>query len=46
MPSVGEDEPILFGDSLHPTMATKLGYGWIKRGSDKAIGTQLLQGLE
>ena len=34
-----EEEPILFTDSVHPTMATKVAYGWIKRGSDKAIGT-------
>lgn len=33
------DEPILFGDAVHPTMATKVTYGWIKTGSDKAIGT-------
>lgn len=37
--STPEDEPILFGDSVHPTMATKVAYGWIKTGSDKAIGT-------
>jgi transposase len=42
--SVGEAEPILFVDSLHPTMATKVGYGWIKRGSDKAIGTVASRG--
>jgi transposase len=34
-----EEEPILFCDSVHPTMATKVSYGWIKTGSDKAIGT-------
>ena len=34
-----EDEPILFGDGVHPTMATKITYGWIKRGSDKLIAT-------
>ena len=34
-----EDEPILFTDSVHPTMATKISYGWIKTGSDRAIGT-------
>jgi transposase len=34
-----EDEPILFGDSVHPTMATKVSYGWIRTASDKAIGT-------
>lgn len=37
--STPEEEPILFGDSVHPTMATKVAYGWIKTGSDKAIGT-------
>ena len=34
-----EDEPILFADSVHPAMATKVSYGWIKTGGDKAIGT-------
>ena len=34
-----EEEPILFTDAVHPTMATKVAYGWIKKGSDKAIGT-------
>ncbi len=34
-----EDEPILFGDGVHPTMATKVTYGWIKKGSDKLIAT-------
>ena len=34
-----EDEPILFGDGVHPTMAKKVTYGWIKRGSDKLIAT-------
>ena len=29
----------MFIDSVHPTMATKVTYGWIKRGSDKSIGT-------
>ena len=33
------DEPILFGDGAHPTMATKVSYGWIKRGQDKLIPT-------
>ena len=37
--NTGTDEPILFGDSVHPTMETKVAYGWIKTGSDKAIGT-------
>lgn len=34
-----EDEPILFGDGVHPTMATKITYGWIKKGTDKLIAT-------
>jgi transposase len=32
-------EPILFMDSMHPSMATKLGYGWIKKGEDKTVDT-------
>jgi len=31
------DEPILFMDSVHPTMATKVACGWIKKGVDKPI---------
>lgn len=31
------NEPILFMDSAHPTMATKVVCGWIKRGVDKPI---------
>jgi transposase len=34
-----EDEPIFFGDGVHPTMATKITYGWIKKGTDKLIST-------
>ena len=34
-----DDEPILFSDAAHPTMATKITYGWIKRGYDKIIST-------
>lgn len=33
------NEPILFGDGVHPTMATKITYGWIRRGKDKPIAT-------
>ena len=36
--SVG-DEPILFTDAMHPTQATKVSCGWIKKGTDKAIET-------
>jgi len=32
-----ENEPILFIDSVHPTMETKLSYGWIKKGKEKLI---------
>ncbi len=34
-----ENEPVLFGDGVHPTMATKITYGWIRRGQDKPIAT-------
>jgi hypothetical protein len=30
---------ILFIDSVHPSQNTKLAYGWIKRGIDKAVLT-------
>lgn len=36
---VGESEPIVFMDSVHPTQATKLSYGWIKAGKTKHVGT-------
>lgn len=34
-----EDEPIEFGDGVHPTMATKVTCGWIRKGKDKRIET-------
>lgn len=34
-----EDEPIEFGDGVHPTMATKITYGWIRKGTSKPILT-------
>ena len=34
-----KEEPILFGDGVHPTMATKVTSGWIRRGVDKPIET-------
>ena len=36
-----DNEPIEFGDGVHPTMATKISYGWIKKGkeNDKLIPT-------
>ena len=33
------DQPILFMDAVHPTMATKITHGWIKKGQDKPITT-------
>jgi transposase len=36
---VSAEEPILFMDSVHPTQATKLTYGWIKTGKTKHVGT-------
>jgi len=33
------DEPILFIDAMHPTQATKVSCGWIKKGQDKTIET-------
>ena len=39
MNTTPEEEPILFGDGVHPTMATKTVYGWIRKGTDKPILT-------
>jgi transposase len=36
---LSEDAVVLFMDSTHPTQATKLGYGWIRNGQEKAIST-------
>lgn len=33
------DESVLFIDSVHPTMATKVSYGWIRKGTEKIIKT-------
>jgi transposase len=33
------NEPILHIDAVHPTMATKESYGWIRTGKDKIIAT-------
>jgi transposase len=35
----GKDEPVLFLDGVHPTMATKISYGWIRKGTNKLIAT-------
>jgi transposase len=37
--ALGDDEPLLFMDAVHPTQATKITAGWIRTGSDKAIKT-------
>lgn len=34
-----EDEPVVFGDVVHPTMATKISCGWIRTGQAKLIKT-------
>lgn len=39
MTTTPDDEPILFGDGVHPTMATKVTYGWIRTGTRKPIAT-------
>ena len=33
------EDSLYFGDSVHPTQATKLGYGWIRRGKNKNLET-------
>lgn len=30
---------VIFGDGVHPTMATKVTYGWIRTGKEKLIST-------
>lgn len=37
--NIPTNEPVLFGDAVHPTMATKISYGWIRTGKDKLIST-------
>ncbi|CAM3190085.1 Winged helix-turn helix domain-containing protein [Vibrio rarus] len=32
--SYSKDESILFIDAVHPTQATKISYGWIRKGQD------------
>ena len=39
MNAIPEEEPILFGDCVHPTQATKLSRGWIKKGKDQYVPT-------
>jgi len=33
------ENPIMFMDGVHPTMQTKLSYGWIRKGTEKKIKT-------
>lgn len=33
------DEPVLFIGAVHPTQATELSYGWIRKGQRKAVKT-------
>jgi transposase len=37
--SLEDNEPLLFMDAVHPTQATKITAGWIKKGVDKPIET-------
>jgi transposase len=37
--TLSEEEPVEFGDGVHPTMATKVTYGWIRVGTHKLILT-------
>ena len=37
--SLNTDEPLLFMDAAHPTQATKITAGWIRKGVDKSIET-------
>jgi transposase len=39
MNSAHDNDPVLFIDSVHPTMATKISHGWIKKGVDKEIAS-------
>ncbi|GAO99005.1 hypothetical protein Cva_01676 [Caedimonas varicaedens] len=39
MNTLPENEPIEFGDGVHSTMATKITWGWIRKGTDKSIDT-------
>jgi len=33
------EDSIYFADSVHPSQATKLSYGWIRKGKNKNLGT-------
>lgn len=34
-----ENEPIVFIDAMHPTMETKLSWGWIRKGKEHVVPT-------
>lgn len=36
---LAEDEAIVFIDAVHPTQATKVSCGWIRKGTDKPVET-------
>ena len=37
--SLEPDDAVYFADSVHPTQATKLSYGWVKKGVSKKLET-------
>jgi transposase len=37
--NMSKDEIVLFMDAVHPTMSTKISYGWIKKNSNTKIKT-------
>ena len=44
--TVGKNDDIYFMDGVHPTQATKITYGWIRRGETKKLRLQAArQGL-
>ena len=36
---MGPDDAIYFADSVHPSQATQLTYGWIRKGHTKKVDT-------
>lgn len=39
MRKLPQEESVLFCDGVHPTMQTKITYGWIRKGQNKEIAT-------
>jgi transposase len=37
--SLNSEDSVYFADSVHPSQATKLSYGWIRKGKNKKVGT-------